>query len=47
MTEEPTTMLALASWDFTKLLERNPKLTLGILKEVARRLREATDHPAH
>lgn len=47
MTEEPTTMLALASWDFTKLLERNPKLTLGILKEVARRLRETTDHPAH
>lgn len=47
MTEEPTTMLALASWDFTKLLERNPKLTLGILKEVARRLREATDHSAH
>lgn len=44
MTEEPTTMLALASWDFTRLLESNPKLTLGILKEVARRLREATDH---
>lgn len=47
MTEEPTTMLALASWDFTKLLERNPKLTLGILKEVARRLRETTDQHAH
>jgi CRP-like cAMP-binding protein len=47
MTEEPTTMLALASWDFTKLLERNPKVTLGILKEVARRLRETTDHHAH
>lgn len=42
-TEEPTTMLALASWEFTKILERNPKLALGILKEVARRLREATE----
>ena len=30
-----------------KLLERNPKVTLAILKEVARRLRETTDHPTH
>lgn len=41
VTEEPTTVLALASWDFTRLLERNAKLTLAILKEVARRLRDA------
>jgi CRP-like cAMP-binding protein len=47
VTEEPTTVLALASWDFTKLLERNAKVTLAILKEVARRLRETTDHPTH
>lgn len=46
-TEEPTTVLALASWDFTKLLERNPKVTLAILKEVARRLRETRDHASH
>lgn len=45
--EEPTVCLALASWDFTKLLERNPKLTLSILREVARRLRAVTDHPHH
>lgn len=41
--EEPTTCLALASWDFTKLLEKNPKLTLSILREVARRLRASGD----
>lgn len=47
VTEDPTTVLALASWDFTKLLERNARLTLAILKEVARRLRETTDHHRH
>ena len=47
LTEEPTTVLALASWDFTRLLERNPKVTLAILKEVARRLRETTGHATH
>lgn len=46
-TEAPTTVLALASWDFNKLLESNAKLTLAILKEVARRLRETTDHHTH
>lgn len=45
--EEPTTVLALASWDFTKLLEQNPKVTMAILKEVARRLRETTDAHTH
>jgi len=45
VTEEPTTVLALASWDFTRLLERNARLTLAILQEVARRLREGPDHP--
>lgn len=47
LTEEPTTCLALASWEFTKLLEKNPKVTLQILREVARRLREASDHHRH
>ncbi len=37
--EERTTCLALASWDFTRLLEKTPKLTLSILREVAKRLR--------
>ncbi len=47
LTEEPTTCLALASWEFTKLLEENPKLTLQILREVARRLREASQQHRH
>ncbi|HEY3249071.1 MAG TPA: cyclic nucleotide-binding domain-containing protein [bacterium] len=47
LTEVPTTCLALASWEFTKILEKNPKVTLQILREVARRLREATDHVRH
>lgn len=45
--EEPTVCLALASWDFTKLLEQNPKITLALLRVVARRLRDAADHPRH
>jgi CRP/FNR family cyclic AMP-dependent transcriptional regulator len=45
--EEPTTCLALASWDFTRLLERNPKIALAILRTVAGRLRAATDPPRH
>ncbi|MDR7544598.1 MAG: cyclic nucleotide-binding domain-containing protein [Armatimonadota bacterium] len=45
--EEPTTCLALASWDFTRLIERMPKIALGILRVMARRLRAVTDHPRH
>jgi CRP-like cAMP-binding protein len=45
--DEPTTCLALASWNFTKLLERHPKITLSILREVARRLRAVSDSPRH
>jgi CRP-like cAMP-binding protein len=42
---EPTTCLALASWDFEELLKREPGLTLAILRVVARRLRQvSTDH---
>ena len=44
--EEPTTVLALPSWEFTKLLERRPKVTIAILKEVARRLRETAEAQA-
>jgi len=43
--EEPTLCLGLASWDFTRLLEQNPKITLTILREVARRLRAASSLP--
>lgn len=47
MTEEPTTVLALASWDFNRLLERNARVTLAILKTVAARLRAVSESPAH
>lgn len=45
--EEPTICLGLASWDFTKLIEKNPKIALSILRLMARRLREVTDLPRH
>lgn len=45
--EEATTCLALASWDFTRLLENTPKLTLSLLKEVARRLRQVAGQHQH
>ncbi len=47
MAEEPTTCLGLASWDFTKLIEKNPKIALSVLRLMARRLRAVTDHPRH
>jgi CRP-like cAMP-binding protein len=45
--EENTICLGLASWDFTKVLEDNPKITLGLLRVMARRLRAAASHPQH
>ncbi len=47
MADEPTVCLALPSWDFTKLLEQNPKIALSVLRVVARRLRAATNLPHH
>jgi len=47
VTAEPTLCLGLASWDFAKLLEQNPKITLNILREMARRLRNASTLPHH
>ncbi len=47
ITEEPTTCLALASWNFIKVMERHPKIALSILREVAARLRGASDSPRH
>jgi CRP/FNR family cyclic AMP-dependent transcriptional regulator len=44
---EPTVCLALASWDFTKLVERNPKIAVGMLRVMARRLRAAEDTHRH
>lgn len=45
--EDPTTCLALASWDLTQLLERTPKVTLALLRVVAGRLRAATEQHTH
>ena len=45
--EGPTSCLALASWDFEKLLLDQPALTLAILRGVASRLREVTDSSRH
>jgi CRP/FNR family transcriptional regulator, cyclic AMP receptor protein len=43
----PTSCLALASWDFEKVLLEEPALTLAILRGVARRLREVTESARH
>lgn len=45
--DAPTTCLALASWDFEKVLLEQPALTLSILRGVATRLRDATDSSRH
>jgi CRP/FNR family cyclic AMP-dependent transcriptional regulator len=45
--EAATSCLALASWDFEKILLEQPALTLAILRGVATRLRAATDSTRH
>ena len=45
--EAPTTCLALASWDFEKVLLEQPALTLAILRGVAARLREVSESARH
>jgi CRP-like cAMP-binding protein len=45
--EVPTSCLALASWDFEKVLLEQPALTLAILRGVAARLREVTESARH
>ena len=45
--EVPTSCLALASWDFEKVLLELPARTLAILRGVARRLREVTESARH
>ncbi len=41
--EERTSCLALASWDFEKVLLENPALSLAILRVLASRLRSVTE----
>ena len=45
--EEATSCLALAAWDFEKILLEEPALTLAILRGVAQRLREVTESARH
>ena len=45
--EAATTCLALASWDFEKILLEQPALTLAILRGVAARLREISESVRH
>ena len=45
--EETTSCLALASWDFDRVLLAEPALTLAILRGVARRLREVSESARH
>jgi CRP-like cAMP-binding protein len=43
----PTTCLALATWDFESVLLKEPRVTLAILRGVARRLRDLTEAQQH
>jgi CRP/FNR family transcriptional regulator, cyclic AMP receptor protein len=43
LAEEPTHCIALASWDFERVLLDNPALALGILRGLAGRLRSVTE----
>jgi len=45
--ETATKCLALASWDFEKILLAQPALTLSILRGVAARLRDVTESTRH
>jgi CRP/FNR family cyclic AMP-dependent transcriptional regulator len=45
--EVETSCLALASWDFEKVLLEEPALTLAILRGVATRLRAVTESTRH
>ena len=44
---EPTTCLALPSWEFQQLLETEPRIAAAVLKEVAGRLRALSVDHAH
>jgi CRP/FNR family cyclic AMP-dependent transcriptional regulator len=44
---EPTRCLALASWEFERLVLDNPTIGLAILRGLSARLRAKTDPPQH
>jgi CRP-like cAMP-binding protein len=44
---EPTTCLALATWDFETVVREQPSVALAILRELAGRLRDLTEAHRH
>jgi CRP-like cAMP-binding protein len=44
---EPTTCLALATWEFEAVVREQPSVALAILRELAGRLRDLTDAHRH
>ena len=44
---EPTTVLAVASWDLLSLLEHDPALALNMIKGLAARVRAAGEQHRH
>jgi CRP-like cAMP-binding protein len=44
---EPTTCLALATWEFEAVVGEQPSVALAILRELAGRLRELTEAHRH
>jgi CRP/FNR family cyclic AMP-dependent transcriptional regulator len=47
VSSEPTTCLALASWDFEAVISEQPSVAMAILRELAGRLRELTAAQHH
>jgi CRP-like cAMP-binding protein len=47
ISSEPTTCLALATWDFEAVVREQPSVALAILRELAGRLRDLTDAHRH
>ncbi len=47
VSDGPTTCVAIASWEFEKLLESQPRMAIAILRVVAGRLRELSDEHRH
>jgi len=47
VSSEPTTCLALASWDFETVVRDQPSVALAIMRELAGRLRDLTEAADH
>lgn len=47
VSSEPTTCLALATWDFEAVVGEQPSVALAILRELAGRLRDLTEAHRH